>query len=213
MTIWVLWGKIIFLCTKLAVDFQFHLHHSTCSFRFNWWYRRISAMVSGIWSLFSVNFGHHQPTKIVINKKCPRFARIYGNSNFAYLGQKILVPIHPAYARLPVLWDSQFVFQEDSFLFFDTKCKMSTLKKTKNTHWMIKLVCKCSHSKSHSINHKQNYSVSLSDVSCVEIGFWQTSSPWQERNSTQAKRFFLQEHESVPQRFLLLQVQSKSCIT
>ena len=74
-------------------------------------------------------------------------------------------------------------------------------------------VCECSHSKSHSINHKQNYSVSLSDVSCVEIRFWQTSSPWQEHNSTQAKRFFLQEHESVPQRFLLLQVQSKSCIT
>ena len=25
-TIRVLWGKIIFLCTKLASDFQFHLH-------------------------------------------------------------------------------------------------------------------------------------------------------------------------------------------
>ena len=27
-----------------------------------------------------MNFSHHQPTKIVINKKCPRFARIYGRS-------------------------------------------------------------------------------------------------------------------------------------
>ena len=44
---------------------------------------------------------------------------------------------------------------------------MSTLKKTKNTHWMIKLVCKCLHSKSHSINHKQNYSESLSYVYSV----------------------------------------------
>ena len=83
-TIRVLWGKIIFLCTKLAIDFQFHLHHSTCSFRFNWWYRRISAMVSDIWSLFSVNFDHHQPMKIVINKKCPRFARIYGSLSLTW---------------------------------------------------------------------------------------------------------------------------------
>ena len=26
------------------------------------------------------NFGHHQPTKIVINKKCPIFARIYSRN-------------------------------------------------------------------------------------------------------------------------------------
>ena len=77
----------------------------------------------------------------------------------------------------PIFRTLQYVFQEDFFLFFDTKCKMSALKKTKNTYWMIKLVCKCSHSKSHSINHKQNYSESLSDVSCVEIRFTQTSSP------------------------------------
>ena len=72
---------------------------------------------------------------------------------------------------MPIFQTLQYVFQEDFFLFFDTKCKMSALNKTKNTHWMIKLVCKCSHSKAHSINHKQNYSESLSDVSCVEIRF------------------------------------------
>ena len=36
--------------------------------------------MSELWSLFLENFGHHQPTKIVITKKCPRFARIHGNT-------------------------------------------------------------------------------------------------------------------------------------
>ena len=35
------------------------------------------------WALFAIseNSGHHQPTKIVINKKCLRFARIYGSAD------------------------------------------------------------------------------------------------------------------------------------
>ena len=39
-------------------------------------------------------------------------------------------------------------FRKIYFILFDTKCKMSTLKKTKNTHWMIKLVCVSVHTQS-----------------------------------------------------------------
>ena len=44
------------------------------------------ATVSKLWSLFSQNFGHHQPRKIVINKKCPIFPRLYGTSWLLLLG-------------------------------------------------------------------------------------------------------------------------------
>ena len=42
---------------------------------------RIWATVSHFRWLFSANMGHHQPTKIVINKNCPKFPRICGKRN------------------------------------------------------------------------------------------------------------------------------------
>ena len=72
--------KKTFRFPKFAIDFRLlmivssaHIHQKTIGAKPE------VGIVFLLWSLFSGNFGHHQPTKIVIYKKRPRFARIYGS--------------------------------------------------------------------------------------------------------------------------------------
>ena len=64
----------MFLCAKLAIYFQsFHLAFVSIDNIGEFRPRCVSFD-----QYFRKNFGHHQPTKIVINKKCSIFVRLDG---------------------------------------------------------------------------------------------------------------------------------------